>query len=203
MNSLYKIPLFFFNGLFPCKIYGKENLPSGGTVIVSNHFHAMDCGYIAKLYNKDIYFLAKQELFKKKSTARLLKSLGGIPIDRDNPDLKSMMSVLKILKEEHKLVIFPEGTRNKTGTNDLQPIKGGAIIFAVKAKKPIVPIMFLKKGGFFKPTKMIVGEPFELSEYYGKKLLDTDLEEMAKIVSDKMIEQQDLLRKLVKSKTKK
>ena len=94
--------------------------------------------------------------------------MGGLPIDRDNPDMKSLMTALKVLKEGHKLAIFPEGTRNKTGSTELQPIKGGAMIFAVKAKSPIVPIMIDRKLKMFRKSNVIVGKPFELTEYYGK-----------------------------------
>ena len=200
MHSLYKIPLFFAKLLYPCKIYGKENIPKGSAVLVCNHFHAVDCVYVAMAYNSDISFLAKKELFKKKGVSKLLKSLGGIPIDRNNPDMKTMLSLMKILKDGHKLTVFPEGTRNRTGTNELQPIKGGAIIFAVKTKTPIVPMMILKKARLFVRNKMIIGKPFALDEFYDKKLTDEEIENLAKVVSDKMKEQQKILLDKVKRK---
>lgn len=203
MHCLYRIPLFFFNRICPSKIHGKENIPEGKAVIVSNHIHAMDCAYIAKIYNKDIYFLAKKELFTKKFRIKLLKSLGGLPIDRENPDMKSLMTAIKVLKEGHKLVIFPEGTRNKTGTTELQPIKGGAMVFAVKAKSPIVPIMIDRKLRLFRRTHVIVGKPFELSEFYDKKLTDEDMEAMNIIVADKMKEQQAILKEELAQKKQK
>lgn len=203
MNRLYRIPLFVFNRLCPSRIFGKENLPEGKAVIVCNHLHAMDCGYVAKIYNKDIYFLAKKELFKKKFISKLLKSLGGLPIDRDNPDMKSLMTALKVLKEGHKLAIFPEGTRNKTGSTELQPIKGGAMIFAVKAKSPIVPIMIDRKLKMFRKSNVIVGKPFELTEFYDRKLTDEDMEKMNEVVTNKMKEQQTLLNQILLEKKKK
>ena len=202
MNRLYRIPLFLLNRLYPSKTHNKENFPQGKAVIVSNHLHAIDCVYIAKIYNRDIYFLAKQELFKKKFISKLLKSLGGVPIDRDNPDMRTLMSAIKMLKEGHKLVIFPEGTRNKTGTTELQPIKGGAMVFAVKSKSPIVPIMVDRKARLFRRSHVIVGEPFELSEFYDRKLTDQDMEAMNEIVAEKMREQQELLNKILQEKKK-
>ena len=193
MNFFHKIPLFFFNIFYPYKIHGKENIPEGGAVFVCNHFRAVDCGFVADAYSKDIYFLAKKELFKNKFLAKIIKSYGGIPVDRDNPDMKSMLAAIKVLKEGHKLTIFPEGTRNKSGTTELQPIKGGSMIFAVKAKCPIVPLMLSGKARFMRRTHLIIGKPFELSDYYAKKLCDSDLSEMEKIVSEKMKEQQLIL----------
>ena len=200
MHSLYKIPLFFAKLLYPCKIYGKENIPKGSAVLVCNHFHAVDCVYVAMAYNSDISFLAKKELFKKKGVSKLLKSLGGIPIDRDNPDMKTMLSLMKILKEGHKLTVFPEGTRNKTGTTELQPIKGGAVLFAVKTKTPVVPVMILKKAKLFVRNKMIIGKPFTLDDFYDKKLSNSEIDDLAEIVSKKMKEEYESLLSKVKRK---
>ena len=203
MNFLHRIPLFIFNIFYPVKIYGKKNVPEGKAVIVSNHFHALDCGFVADVYNKDIFFLAKKEIFKNKFVSALLKSFGGIPIDRENPDMKSLLSAVKVLKEGHKLAIFAEGTRNKTNTDELQPIKGGAIVFAVKAKSPIVPVMMLKKLRIFRKTHLIVGEPFELDAFYGQKLDEKQIGEMEKIVTEKMKEQHAILKDMIASKKRK
>lgn len=203
MNFFHRIPIFFFNILCPLRIYGKENIPDGKAVIVSNHFHACDCGFVAELYPKDIYFLAKKEIFKNKLVSAIVKSYGGIPIDRDNPDMASLINAIRVLKDGHKLVLFPEGTRNKTGTTELQPIKGGAMVLAVKAKSKIVPVMMDKKLKIFRRTNIIVGKPFELDEFYGVKLTDEKISEMEKIVYEKMVEQQRILFELLGAKKKK
>lgn len=200
MNFLHRIPLFVFSLLCPCKIHGKTNIPSGKAVIVSNHFHACDCGIVAEAYPKDIYFLAKKELFKNKLVASLIKWYGGIPIDRDNPEMKSLVKAMRVLKDNHKLVIFPEGTRNKSGTCNLQPIKGGAIVLAVRSKCPIVPVMMNKKLGLFKKIHLIVGEPFELSDFYDKKLTDENISLMEEIVYNKMVDEQQKLFTLLAQK---
>lgn len=203
MNFLHKIPLFVFSLLYPCKIIGKENIPKGGSIFVCNHFRAIDCGFVALAYNKDIKFLAKDELFKNKLIGGLIKSFGAIPINRENPDMKSMLSSIRHIKDGHKLCIFPEGTRNKTKTTELQSIKGGSVVFAVKAKCPIVPMMLSGKAKIFRKTKLIIGKPFELSDFYGKKLSDEDIEQLDEIVRAKMVDEQTRLTSLQKKKNKK
>lgn len=198
MKFLLRIPIFFFSLFYPMKVYGKENIPSGGAVLVCNHFRAIDCGFIKRIYYKNIKFLAKKEVFKNKIIGKIAKAYGGIPIDRENPDMKSLLEAIKEIKKGHKLCIFPEGTRNISGTDELQEIKGGSAVFSVKAKCPIVPIMMLKKSKIFRKTKIIIGKPFELEEYYGKKLTEQDIAEMDKIVREKMIEQQDILKNIIK-----
>ena len=64
MNFFQKIPVFFFSLMYPMKVYGKENVPDAGAVLVCNHFRAIDCGFIVRICDKDIKFLAKKEIFK-------------------------------------------------------------------------------------------------------------------------------------------
>ncbi len=185
MNIIHKTILFFFNLLYPLKVINKENVPQGGAIFCCNHFSALDCGYVAKVYNKDIFFMAKKELFKNKLIGGVIKSFGAIPVDRENIDMKSMLDCMKVLKNKHKLVIFPEGTRNKVNDN-LQKLKSGCSVFAVKTKTPIVPMMLLKKAKFLRKNYIIIGRPIYFEDFYGKKLTEDDINVMDNIIADTM-----------------
>lgn len=190
-----------FRLLYPAKYYGLENLPEGRAVIVSNHFFALDPVFLYRAYQKkgDIFFLAKKELFQKKRFGTLLKEFGAIPVDRENVDMKTMLATLRVLKDGHKLVIYPEGTRNKKNT-ELQELKDGAAVFAVRTKSPIVPVMMLKAPRLFRRTKLIFGEPIAFSEYYDKKLKDEDLAALDSELHAKMVALQGDLRALCEKK---
>lgn len=204
MNKFQRFIVSCFNVLYPCKVHGRENIPEGGVILACNHFRAIDCGFVADVCYKDTFFLAKKELFKNKFLAGLIKWFGGIPVDREKPDLKMLMSTLKLLKDGKRLVIFPEGTRNKSGTNELQELKDGTAFFAVKAKCPIVPMMISRKAKIFRKTHIIVGKPFDFSEYYGKKLTAEDEKAMNDVLREKMVSEQNLLNEiLTKKKNKK
>ena len=203
MNFVQKIPVYVFSLLYPIKVYGKENIPKGGAVFSCNHFRGIDCGFIALISSKKTKYLAKKEIFKNKFVSKVVRSYGGIPIDRENPDMASLLTAIKYIKEGHKLCIFAEGKRNTTGTTELQEIKGGSVVFAVKAKCPIVPIMLSRKGKIFRKTHIIVGKPFYLDEYYGKKLSDEDIKRLGEFVREKMIEQQNILFDKINKKKKK
>ena len=193
MNWFQRFIVNFACIFYPVKFYGLENIPEGGAVLVSNHLSLIDSLYLRKMYKKEMYFLAKKELFKKKCMAKLLGSFGAIPIDRDKPDIKSLLAAANVLRRDCKLLIFPEGTRNRTGTTELQPLKSGSVVLAVKAKKPIVPIIILKKAKIFRRNKMIIGEPFSFDEYYDTKITDEIIFAMDEIVKEKMTEQQQKL----------
>ena len=182
---LLKIAYFFF----PYKIYNFDNMPDGKAVIVSNHFSFVDPIFFLRLKKNDtIHILAKKELFEKKFISKFLKGFNGIPIDRENPGINSIIQVTKALKNGGKVGIFPEGTRNKTKSNLPLNFKGGSVVFALKAKCPIVPVMMLKKARLFRKTRIIVGKPIYLDEYYDKKLSVDEINDLGTLVRNKMIE---------------
>lgn len=192
-----------FNVVYPYKIYGKENIPEGGAILVCNHFSAIDCAFLVNVYSKDNFFMCKKEIFDSKFLAFFVKRFGGIPIDRGGTDLKSFFATVKILKGDHKLTIFAEGTRNKTGTDELQELKSGPTVLSVKTKKPIVPIMILKKPKIFRRTKLLVGKPIDFSEYYDKKFDQDAIDKMNLILRESMLEVQRELKEKVYSKKRK
>lgn len=189
MNGFQKLILLLSKLVYPSVIYGKENFPEGGALIVSNHLSDVDSVFIRRLFKGDgVSILAKKELFKNKLFGKILASYGAIPVDRQNPDMKTLLTAANVLRKDEKLVIFPEGTRNRAGKTWLLPFKGGSFVLAAKSKKPIVPIVILRKAKIFRKTPIIVGKPFELTEFYGKKLSDDDISEMAAIVVSKLTE---------------
>ena len=140
---------------------------------------------------------------KGKFVGKLLASFGGIPIDRDNVDIRSLMNFIKLLKNGNNLVIFPEGTRNKTGSTDMLPFKGGSMLFAVKSKKAILPLVVYKKARLFRKNYLMIGKPFELSDFYDKQMTEDVISVLEKQVRDRMVELQKELFDRVDSLKKK
>lgn len=99
------------------KIYGKENIPeSGPIVVVGNHIHIMDqCNPIC-VTKRCIHYMAKKEYFdpkyKEGKFPWFFRSAGCIPVDRKIHDDSAKSSAIEVLKEGHALGLFPEGTRN-------------------------------------------------------------------------------------------
>lgn len=176
--------------IYPTKIVGKKNLKAlgkQGAIIASNHTSNMDAVLFALNTWEKKYYLAKKELFKNKLFGGIIKSIGAVKIDRGTSDVTAIKTCLKLLKNNKKLVIFPEGTRNKNSENmELGEVKHGTAMFAIKAKVPIVPMFISRTPKAFRKTYIILGEPFTLEEFYGKRLDSTVLDECAKIIADKM-----------------
>ncbi len=202
MNFFQKSLLKIASFLYPSKIYGLNNLCDSNMLICCNHLSMIDVVYLSKIFDKDTHFVAKKEVVENKLFGGLLRGFGAIPIDRENVDIRSIMNIVKVIKNGKNLVIFPEGTRNKTGSTDLLPFKGGSMVFAVKTKKPILPIIIYKKAKLFRRNHVIIGKPIELIDFFGEELNDQTVISMETYVRDKMIELQKELTEMVLSKKK-
>ena len=191
----------FFRFFYPTKFIGKKNIPQGPCILAGNHTSNLDAVLLAVHTWEKKYYLAKEELFKSKFVGGILKSWGGISIDRQGNDLGAIRECLKRLKEGKKLVIYPEGTRNANENMELGQVKQGTAMLAIKGKVPIVPIFTLKKPKFWRRNKVFVGQPFELNDFYGKKLDQETLDNASKVVENKLNELREFaLNSLTKKK---
>ena len=177
------IPLSIF---LPVKIIGKKNLPKKqGFVLTCNHYSNADAVMIDIKIGRKIRFLAKKELFKNKFVSFFLKQFGGYPVDRGASDIKAFKFALTTLKDKKVLGLFPEGTRNKAGTEEMQELKSGAIVFASKAGVPIVPMVLVKPIKFLRRTTLIVGEPFMCEGENPTRLTKDEIEKNVELLVQK------------------
>lgn len=174
--------------LHPTFIKGKKNLPKGKAILCANHRSNWDITLWVLNYPKKVKILAKKELFKNKLLGAILKNFGAIAIERDSNDLNAIKLCFKALKEGKKLFVFPEGTRLKDESQVLGEIKSGVAMIAIKTKTPIVPIWINKKPRIFRKSVYYIGNPFELNQFYGKKLDEQALAEANEIVKNKILE---------------
>lgn len=114
--------------------------------------------------------LYKAELRKLPILVRAFDLAGFVPLQRGNPEqsLPAIDRAAEALREGHSFLIFPEGTRSRTG--QLLPFKKGGFIMALKAQAPVVPVAItgardaMHKGSFvIRPVTVHVrfGAPVE------------------------------------------
>ena len=155
--------------LFPTKIIGRKNLShvKGCKIVASNHFSNLDIILLLVFFYPIAFtrkVLGKIELTKCKLFGYILASYGGIFIDRSKLDVKAMKCITSELQKGKTVIIFPEGTRNKDGSEDTKSVKGGVAYFAYKADATIVPIVILHRPKIFKFNKIIVSEGYKISQ---------------------------------------
>lgn len=180
--------VFIFQKLFfRIEIYGKENIPmSGRLILCSNHHSNWDPVTLAVFFPRQVHWMAKKELFKNKIFAKLLFSLGVFPVDREGNDLTAIKKSLRILKEEKVLGIFPEGTRVKYFNDDF--IKSGLALIAVKSQSPVLPIYSEGKYKLFSKIKIIIGQPIYIELEDNVKLSNEKYTEISKDIMRKVYE---------------
>lgn len=178
---IFILPLVRF--FFPFRYFGNNKVTNGACLYVSNHFRMIDPMYILPTTKEGIHFIAKAEAKKMPVFGKFVTAAKTILVGRDGTDARAIIDALKCLKNGEKVAIYPEGTRNKTDQPFL-PFKSGSALLAIRAQVPIIPMVTYKKPRFWRRTDIIIGEPFELSEYYGVKMTEELLKEAdAKILA--------------------
>lgn len=146
------------------KIVGKKNLPKGGYILAGTHLSYYDPVVIGNITMRPIHFLAKKELMDKKVLGSILSFMGIIRVDRSTKNPEAKKEAIDALHADKVVCVFPEGTCNKTG-GDLLPFKYGAVSFASKSGKPIVPFAIIGKPKPFNyKTKVIIGKPMYVQD---------------------------------------
>ena len=177
-------PIMF---LYPTKVIHKERFKKKEKYIVtSNHYSNADSLIYIQKFRTKFRFLGKQELFKTKFLAWVMRGLGVIPIDRGHIAPSVFKQILSELNKKHKIFIYPEGTRNKTGIDEMQDAKDGVIVFASKGDAEILPMLIYKKPRIFRKNYIIVGEPFKVQGENPKRLTKEETAENLKIYTEKM-----------------
>ena len=127
-----------FRTVFGLRIEGREHLVTEGPVlIVSNHQSFIDPPLVGSLYDTATYYLARKSLFRG-FTAWLYPQWNAIPVDQDRPDMASLKTIIRLLKQGERVVVFPEGSRTEDGS--LGEAAPGVGLVATKAGVPIQPI---------------------------------------------------------------
>ena len=155
-----------FRLIFRLRVSGVENVPAGGAIIAPNHQSFFDIPLVAMVlafHGRRTHFMAKSELFRNPVFAWIIRNLVAFPVRRGAPDRTAIRYAIDRLKQGELVVIFPEGTRSKTG--QLKEAEAGLSLIAAKAAVPVVPVgiggtrrMFSKEQ-FFPRVTICFGTP--------------------------------------------
>ncbi|MBK1988914.1 1-acyl-sn-glycerol-3-phosphate acyltransferase [Sphaerospermopsis aphanizomenoides BCCUSP55] len=124
---------------FRVKIYGVENVPqTGPLLVVSNHASYFDPPIVSSCVCRPVAYMAKEELFKVPVLAQAIKLYGAYPVSRGTADRNAIRAALESLAQGWAVGVFLEGTRTPDGR--ITDPKKGAALLAAKAKVPFLPV---------------------------------------------------------------
>ena len=120
------------------RVHGLDHLEAGPYMFTPNHQSHFDIAMLLGYLPGNNRFAAKKEMFDEPVLGAVLRTMGMIPIDRDNP-LEAIQLLNDLKLEQFSTIIFPEGTRSRDG--NLLPFKKGPFVAAIHLGVPIVPVV--------------------------------------------------------------
>ncbi|MBS6610114.1 MAG: 1-acyl-sn-glycerol-3-phosphate acyltransferase [Peptoniphilus harei] len=179
-NFVKVIVSVFVKIFYRIEVIGEENIPAEKKrlIICANHKSNLDPVAISAVFERQICWMAKKELFNNKLSAAFFTKLGTFPVDRGNNDLKAVKKALRILKSEKVLGIFPEAARVKE--IDYNRVKSGVALIAQKTDSEILPVFIEGNYKLFRKNKIYFREPVKINKEI--KYSNEDLENISQDV---------------------
>lgn len=158
---------WYFHLVFRMKVVGAENVPKVGPVLLcSNHLAKRDPVLLGLSQKRQVFYMAKEELFRNKFLGGLFRKLGAFPVKRGTGGSDALEDAYALLKQNGVVGVFIEGHRSKDGK--LQKPKTGAALLAYETKAPVVPVCITAEDGGrpgpFKRTLIRFGKPIPAEE---------------------------------------
>ncbi len=174
------------------QVFGKENIPQeSGMLMYANHQGMFDIVAIAATWDTCLAAVLKKELKDVPLLKQIIACTKSFPMDRE--DVRQSLTVIQAVTQEVKngrnYLIFPEGTRSKTG-NRMGEFHGGSFRCALKAKCPILPVAVVDS---FKVLDQKGSKPVTVQIHYLKPIpyeeyKDLKTVEIAELVKSRIAE---------------
>lgn len=184
-GPIYSVMTWLFRVWFRVggwRVEGRDNVPRSGPVILApNHVSLFDPPLVGCASPRRVTTMGKAELFDVrwfgvKIFPWWIQRMATFPVKRGSSDRRALRRAIKTLENGEALVIFPEGTRTRTG--ELGEGEIGLAMIAHAAKAPIVPMFLHGTHNSLSPLRgglrlfrahVTFGEPLYFAEEYARK----------------------------------
>lgn len=163
----------FFKIYGPMTIYHEENVPLEGPVcLMPNHVSFLDPPAAGCQLKRQVFFMAKSELFKIPVLGPVIKGCGAFPVTRGTVDRRALAKTMELLNAGEAVNIFPEGKRSKDGR--IGEANKGSIDLALKYNAVIIPVYIkgtdkslsvMNPGLKKNPIKVFYGKSLDTEKY--------------------------------------
>jgi len=144
-------------GLIAKEVIIEGKIDKNAQLLIGNHTHNLDISLMESIYNEKLFWVAKKELGEIPIIKYMLTKTDMILIDRKNK--RSVLQMIKEVKKRidngGKVVVFPEGTRNKINPKKMLPWKKGIKAMAEKLNPKIQPFVIINLPFAFKDKFLI------------------------------------------------
>jgi 1-acyl-sn-glycerol-3-phosphate acyltransferase len=155
-------------------VEGKAKIPDRVCLFVANHTSSADAPAVVGAIPRRIAVLLKESLFKWPIVGQAFKLAHFIPVNRKDREsaISSVEKAAEAMRAGQSFLIYPEGTRSPDGR--LQEFKKGAVVLAIKAGVPVVPVLcsgaqrvMAKHSMVIHPGEILVEflDPIDASKY--------------------------------------
>ncbi len=148
LGSSHRVLKLLYQKYFRLKVYNQEHLPAAGPfIIAANHSSHLDGGAMISAVSEALgpqaaqkmHILGARDYFFDTPLKSWFFStfLNLVPVEREETSLAGLRMVKSILSGGESVLIFPEGTRSRTG--QLQEFKPGVGLIAQELGVPVIP----------------------------------------------------------------
>lgn len=158
----------------------------GGAILAANHNSFSDPFIVGvSFWYRRTFFLAAEAVMKGKLRSWLLSGVGAIKIDRNETDITAIRKSVNVLKQGHTLMIFPQGSIKDD--DQVTTLKSGAILIALQAGVPIIPIHIHPKKHWYSRRVVTIGNTVYPQNHIQNKFPSTkDIEHVTQILMEEM-----------------
>ncbi|MGI6083325.1 MAG: lysophospholipid acyltransferase family protein [Limnochordia bacterium] len=123
-----------------------QHVPSAGpAILASNHKSNLDPFCVAAAVDRQVHFMAKDELFRAPVVGWYMRRTGSIPVRRGGSDRRAVAAASELLRQGRVIGIFVEGTRRRD-IEGLGALRAGAAMLSHRAQAPIIPVAIKREG---------------------------------------------------------
>ena len=158
---------------------------TGGAIITANHTSFSDPFIVGvTFWYRRLFFLVAEIVMKGKLRSSLLKGVGAIKIDRNSTDIEAITKSVDVLKEGYLLTVFPQGGINTN--DDFDTVKSGAVLMALRAGVPIVPMHIMPRKRWYGTRTVVIGNSINPKDFCKKFPSTADIKNITDMLANEL-----------------
>ena len=172
MNKAYRffklLLKYPFKWLYRTTVIGAENEPAAPYIACANHSSFADPFLEGLALREQVSYIAKASLQRFRIIHWFFKTVGVIPIHRDESDVAAIRTSVNALREGRTVGIYPQGTRIPYRVLEPGEAMGGLGLLATMSHCPVLPIAIVTKAHkpkLLRKTIIVIGKPLTEEDF--------------------------------------